>query len=37
MKGVIAELEYQGSVLQDAFGVVGGDVAAFEALFQTSH
>lgn len=31
--GVIKELDYIGSVLQDAYGVVGGGVAEFEDLF----
>ncbi|CED83992.1 Predicted membrane protein [Phaffia rhodozyma] len=35
MAGVIKELNYIGSVLQDAYGVAGGSFANFEALFET--
>ena len=34
MKGVIQELDYLGSTLQDAFGVIGGSREAFESLFE---
>ena len=33
MAGIIKELEYLGGLQQDAFGVVGGSTADFEALF----
>lgn len=33
MAGIIKELEYLGGLQQDAFGVIGGTVGGFEALF----
>ncbi|KAI0694282.1 Fusaric acid resistance protein-like-domain-containing protein [Cytidiella melzeri] len=38
MRGVIHELDYLGSTLQDTFGVIGESTDAFEALFRmTAH
>lgn len=34
MKGITKELDYLGSTLQDAFGVIGQGTDAFEALFR---
>jgi hypothetical protein len=34
MKSVVKELEHIGDALQDAFGVVGGDIDNFERLFS---
>lgn len=34
MQGVIQELEYLGSTLQTAFGVIGQSPGEFEALFR---
>jgi len=34
MKSVIKELDRIGDALQDAFGVVGGDITNFERLFN---
>lgn len=35
MKGVIQELEYLGSKLQDAFGTIGQRPEDFDSLFET--
>jgi len=36
MKSVVRELDRIGDALQDAFGVVGGDIANFDRLFSHS-
>jgi len=34
MKGVTRELDYLGTTLQEAFGVIGNSSEEFEALFR---
>lgn len=34
MQGITHELDYLGSTLQEAFGVIGGNTEVFDALFR---